>query len=53
MKTLAFIALLVLSACNTVEPPPSCHGPIFALNSARWVPSAADLQTPKPIGKAE
>lgn len=53
MKLALLATLVALSACNTIEPPPSCHGPIFALNATRWSPTAADLATPKPIGKDE
>ena len=51
MRRLVLLALLALAACNEVEPPPSCHGDIFPLNTGRWNPTPADLGTPAQIGR--
>lgn len=53
MRTLVLVALIGLSACDNSETLATCKGPIFALNTGRWQPTPADLQTPKPIGRTE
>ena len=53
MRIFVLIALIGLSACDNTEELATCQGPIFALNTGRWQPAPADLQTPKPIGRNE
>jgi hypothetical protein len=53
MKTLmTLVALIGLAACSNAEVLATPRGPVFALNTGHWQPTAADLQIPK-SGKAE
>ena len=50
-KLLCLSAALLLSGCGSTEPLASCHGPVFALNTGRWIPGPADVQPQPPIGR--
>jgi hypothetical protein len=53
MKILITLAALFgLAGCSNSEVLAAPKGPIFALNTGHWQPTAADLQPPK-IGRTE
>jgi hypothetical protein len=51
MRALVLLAI-ILSACTSSEDLAQPKGPVFQLNTGRWISNAADLQ-PSSIGHAK